>query len=140
MNRNTFSRRRFLSFCVLLLLTVPAFGKEAPLQVINWPDDTNPVVRFSFGKFKALPGMSSLRGYVMDTTAQNLSARLISAAQFKVYLFDKNKVRIGEDTIALNNVGPGETVKFETTIATSGTPASVSIQELPLISGASHLR
>ncbi|MGA2167876.1 MAG: PEGA domain-containing protein [Terracidiphilus sp.] len=115
---------------MLVLLTVPALGKDVPLQVIDWPDGGTPVVRFTFGKFKPLPGMSNLHGYVMDTTAENLSPRRIQAARFKVYLFDKNKVRIGEDVIALNNVGPGETVKFETTVTTSGNPASVSLEAI----------
>ena len=47
-----------------------------------------------------------------------------------MYLFDKNKVRIGEDVVALNNVGTGETVKFETTVTTSGNPASVSLEAI----------
>jgi len=80
--------------------------------------------------FRLLPGMGNLHGYVMDTTAENLSPRRIPAARFKVYLFDKSKVRIGEDVIALNNVGPGETIKFETTVTTSGTPASVSLEAI----------
>jgi PEGA domain len=105
-------------------------AKDTPLQTIDWPSTGSPVVRFTFGKFKALPGMSSLHGYVMDTTAENLSHRVITSARFSVYLFDKNKVRIGEDTIGLTNVGPGETVKFETTVTTSGTPVSVSIADL----------
>jgi hypothetical protein len=115
---------------VCLLMVLPAFAKDAPLQVIDWPDTGTPVVRFTFGKFKALPGMGNLHGYVMDTTAENLSPRRIPAARFKIYLFDKNKVRIGEDTIALNNVGPGETVKFETTVTTSGNPAAVSLEAI----------
>ena len=73
--------------------------------------------------------MGSLHGYVMDTTAQNLSSRVISSARFSVYLFDKAKVRVGEDAIGLSNLGPGETVKFETTVMASGQPVSVSIQE-----------
>jgi hypothetical protein len=41
----------------------------------------------------------------MDITAENLSPRLIPAARFSLYLFDKNKVRVGEDAIGLSNVG-----------------------------------
>jgi hypothetical protein len=121
--------RSFRISLVLLLLAIPALGKDAPLQVIDWPTTGSPVVRFTFGKFKALPGMGNLHGYVMDTTAENLSPKLIPAARFSIYLFDKNKVRVGEDAIALSNVGPGETVKFETTVMASGIPASVSIQD-----------
>lgn len=121
---------RSLRPLVFLLLSIPVFAKDTPLQVVDWPATGTPTVRFTFGKFKQLPGISSLRGYVMDTMAQNLSAKEIASARFSVYLFDKNKVRIGEDVIALNNVGPGETVRFQTTISTSGTPASVSIQDI----------
>jgi hypothetical protein len=112
------------------MLAIPALAKDNPLQVIDWPETGTPVVRFTFGKFKALPGMGNLHGYVMDTTAENLSARRIPAARFKIYLFDKSKVRIGEDVIALNNLGPGETVKFETTVSTSGNPSAVSLEAI----------
>jgi PEGA domain len=121
---------RFLALAVFVSFCLPALAKDVPLQTIEWPSTGTPVVRFTFGKFKALPGMGSLHGYVMDTTAENLSQRVIPSARFSVYLFDKNKVRIGEDTIGLNNVGPGETVKFETTVTTSGAPVSVSIEAL----------
>jgi hypothetical protein len=124
------SSRVFRLSVILLLLTAPALAKDAPLQVIDWPATGTPVVRFTFGKFKPLPGMSNLHGYVMDITAENLSLRLIPAARFSLYLFDKNKVRVGEDAIGLSNVGPGEAVKFESTVMASGVPASVSIQEI----------
>lgn len=88
------------------------------------------MVRFTFGKFKSFPGMGSLHGYVMDTTAENLSPRRIPSERFNVYLFDKNKVSVGQDVISINNVGPGEVVKFETTVSTSGQPVSVSIEEI----------
>jgi PEGA domain len=125
----SFRFSRFASALLLLLCSATAFAKDTPLAVIDWPSTGTPVVRFTFSKFKTLPGMGNLHGYVMDTTAQNLSARVISSARFSVYLFDKAKVRVGEDAIAITNVGPGETVRFETTVATSGQPVSVSIQE-----------
>jgi hypothetical protein len=55
---------------------------------------------------------------------------LIPKAQFKIYLFDKNKARVGEDTIQVTNVGPGETIKFETTVMASGLPVSVALHEI----------
>jgi len=124
-------RSRFA--CLLLLLAaLPAFAKDA-LQVLDWPDTGTPIVRFTFGKFKTLPGLTSGREYVIDTTAQNLSPRLIPNARFAVYLFDKNKTRIGEDSITLSNVGPNESVKFQTTVMASGTPVSVSVTNLEQI-------
>jgi hypothetical protein len=121
---------RFLRVSLfLLLLTIPVLAKDTPLQVVEWPATGTPVLRFTFSKFKQLDGMSSMRGYVMNTMVENLSPRPISAARFAVYLFDKNKVRIGEDFIALNNVGSGEAVKVQFTVMASGTPVSVSVQD-----------
>ena len=122
--------RRFLLLLVLVLPTCLAAAKDVPLATIDWPETGTPVLHFTFGKFKALPGMGNLHGYVMDTTAENLSSRLISSARFRVYLYDRNKVRVGDDMIAITNVGPGETIKFETTITASGTPVSVSLTEV----------
>ena len=122
--------RRLGVLLMFLLLTFQALAKDTPLQTIDWPATGDPVLRFTFGKFKALPGMGSLHGYVMDTTAQNLSPRLIPAARFSIYLFDKNKVRVGEDVISVSNLGPGETVKFETTINASGLPVSITLNEI----------
>jgi hypothetical protein len=117
-------------FVVFLSVVSPSFAKDAPLQVIDWPTSGTPVLRFTFSKFKTLPGMGALHGYVMDTTAENLSSRVISSARFSVYLLDKNKVRVGEDVIGVTNVGPGETVKFETTVNASGQPVSIVLHEI----------
>ena len=123
------TRRCFICL-VLLLLTTAAWAKDTPLQVITWPTTGTPVLRFTFGKPKQLDSMNDkTRVYVMETLVENLSPRLISSARFSVYLFDKNKVRVSEDLIALNNVGPGESVKLQLTVTASGNPASVSIQD-----------
>jgi hypothetical protein len=46
---------------------------------------------------------------------------------FNLYLFDKNKVRIGDGWITLDNLTPGQAVKFQTTVHALGTPASVEL-------------
>ena len=132
MKASAFWFRCFCSSILVMFLTVQAAAKDAPLQFITWPTTGAPVVRFTFGKFKALPGMGTMHAYVMDTMAENLSSRLIKSARYAVYLFDKTNARVGEDVIALSNVGPGETVKFETTVMSSGMPVSVSINDLAL--------
>ena len=127
----TGSSRIFRLSLILLLFTLPALAKDAPPQVINWPATGTPVVRFTFSKIRELPGMTTLHGYVLDITAENLSPKLIPDARFTLYLFDKNKVRVGDNVISLTNVGQGETVKFQPTVMVSGVPVSVSIQEVP---------
>jgi len=104
-----------------------ALAKEPPAQVIVWPEQGSPVLRFTFGKFKEVGTFSGQKTYVTETTAENLWSKKIADANFALYLFDRNKVRIGEATLTVSNVGPGETIKFQTTIASSGPPASLSV-------------
>jgi PEGA domain len=110
------------------LLTLIAFAKDQPVQSVVWPGTGTPILQFSFSKFKQLGSVGTERTYQTDTTAQNLSAKLIPNVNLFLYLFDKNKVRIGEGWITLTNVGPGETVKFQTTVSASGVPVSVSLE------------
>jgi hypothetical protein len=104
-----------------------AHAKDAPALVIVWPEQGAPVLRFTFGKFKEVASLGNERTYVTDTTAENLWSKLIPDAVFVLYLFDRNKVRIGQATLMISNVRPGETVKFQTTVASSGPPASLSV-------------
>ena len=121
----TFVLARFaVTFATLVSF---AFAKDPPAQVVLWPEQGSPVIRFTFGKFKEVGSLGSERTYMTDTTAENLWTKRIADANFTLYLFDKNKVRIGEATLIISNVGPGETVKFETTIAAAGPPTSLSV-------------
>ena len=112
---------------LLMLLPVQGYAKDPPTQVIVWPENGTPVFRFTFGKFKELGSVGNQRSYVTETTAENLWTKHISNANFSPYLFDKNKVRIAEAMINVSNVNPGEAIKFQTTIASSGPPASLSV-------------
>jgi hypothetical protein len=112
---------------LVAILAVTAFAKDPPAQVIVWPEQGNPVIRFTFAKFKEVGSLGSERTYMTETTAENLWSKPIPNANFTLYLFDKNKVRIGEATLTVSNVAPGETVKFQTTIAASGPPTSLSV-------------
>ena len=120
--------RSFL--CVILFALIallPAFAKDQPGQILTWPDSGTPVLRFTFGKFKEIGGVGTQNAYVTDTIAENLWSKSIPDATFSLYLFDKNKTRVGEGYITLSNVGPGQTVRFQTTIQSSGSPVSLSL-------------
>ncbi len=102
-------------------------SKEMPPQTLVWPETGTPVLRFTFTKFKDMGSFRKTHTYVCDTMAENLSGKRIPNAEFALYLYDKDKARIGEGLITLANVAPGETVKFQTTVDASGTPVSVSL-------------
>jgi hypothetical protein len=110
-----------------LLIFAAAYAKEPPAQVIVWPETGSPVVRISFGKFKEVGSNAGQHNYTSETTAENLWSKPIARADFSLYLFDKNKTRIGEGWISLTNVGVGETIKFQTSVSTQGTPISISL-------------
>lgn len=115
-------------FSILVFIGVAvSFAKDPPAQVITWPEGQTPVLRFSFGKFKELGSNGNQHSYSSDTTVENLWGKPIARADFSLYLFDKNKARIGEGWISISNVGKGEIVKFQTTVTTQGNPVSLSI-------------
>lgn len=109
------------------LIASAAYGKEPSAQVIVWPESGAPVLRFTLGKFKEIGSFGNRRTFLIDTFAENVSSKLIPNGAFSLYLFDKNKVRIGEGWITFSNVGPGQAVKFQLNVDASGTPVSASI-------------
>ena len=119
--------RLFINSVVCLSFALALYAKDQPAQVLVWPATGTPVLRFSFGKFRELSSIGSLHNYLIDTTAENVWGKKISDATFTLYLFDKNKTRIGEGWITLSNVGIGQSVKFQTTVGASGTPVSLEI-------------
>jgi hypothetical protein len=125
--------RLVVSLFFSLVFVVFANGKEAPLQVIDWPASGPTVVRFSFSKFKELSSVGKQHLYTTDVTAENLWNKKISRAEFTLYVFDKAKVRIGEGFVSVSDVSPAGVVKFQTTIPASGTISSMELvpQTLP---------
>jgi hypothetical protein len=122
-------RRAFARAVVpcLVWTTLASYAKDPPTQIILWPDHGPPVMRFTFGKFKEVGSVGNEWTFMTETTAENLWSKTIADATFTLHLYDRNKVRIGEATVNVSNVGPGETVKFQTTIASSGSAVSLSL-------------
>jgi len=113
---------------VLFFLTAATVAaKDVPFQIVTWPDSGQPVLRFTFSKFKDVAGMGKQRTYISDTIVDNLSDKTMGNVNLSLYVFDKGKARIGEGYINLTDVGAGQTVKFQITISVSGTPASLAI-------------
>lgn len=116
------------AFALFFALSVSAMpAKDTHFQVVTWPDSGQPVLRFTFSKFKDIAGMGKQHTYITDTTAENISDKTIASVNLSLYVFDKSKARIGEGYINLTNVGAGQTVKFQITLAASGTPASLAV-------------
>jgi hypothetical protein len=110
-----------------LICAGSALAKDPPAQVITWPETGTPVLRFTFTKFKEVGSVGNERSYTTETTAQNLWTKPIGNASFALYLYDKNKVRIAEAHLNVSNVAPGETIRFQTFVASSGPPVTLSL-------------
>ena len=128
-------RRRFAGSWLMLSVLVTAFGtsvfaKDEPAHVLLWPETGQPALRISLGKFRDQGGS---RTYTTETTVENLWNKKINLATFSLYIFDKNKVRIGEGWISISNLAPGEKTKFQTGIEASGTPVTLQLvpRDLP---------
>lgn len=120
---------KFLRYStILFFISVgSALSKEQPSQVIVWPSNGQPVVRFTLGKFKDSGTAGKQHSYSIDVTAENLWGKRISKADFSLYLFDKNKVRIGDGWISISDVEPGGVLKFQIFAQSAGVPASTEL-------------
>ena len=122
-----FSYRSLVCFCLLGILAAASYGKEQPAQVVVWPASGPPVVRFTFGKFRESSSAGKQHSYNIDVTAENLWGKKISRADFSLYLFDKDKVRIGEGFISISDVAPAQVLKFQIFAQASGTPVATAL-------------
>jgi hypothetical protein len=122
-------RIRFLNGCTFLFLLIApgVWAKEPPPKVFVWPESGQSVVRFKLGKFTEIGSSGKHHTYTVDVTAENLWGKRIQRATFYLYLFDKDKARIGEGWISIKDVNPGETIKFQIGAGASGTPVTMTL-------------
>ena len=118
--------QRFAAIALLLVFTRFTEAKDNEV-VIMWPNTGAATLKVTFGKFREVSSYGGQHDYAEDVTVENVSASNIGFASFTVYLLDKNKVRIGDGWIALENVTPGQTIKFQTSVHSLGAPVSVDL-------------
>lgn len=79
------------------------------------------------GKFNGIGTYGGERNFTSEVVAENLSAKPIKLAAFKVYLFDKNKVRNGEGYISVTDLPVNGKAKFQFSVSTRGMPESLQL-------------
>jgi len=127
--------RHALVFACCLLLS-PSFAaakdkkekdKAEPTMVMVWPDQANPTIKLTFGRFTQLAifnGQLSLESHVL---VENTSGKRIPQASFTVYLLDKDKVRIGNGSLSFSDLDPGQQAKIAFQVFSLGVPASLNL-------------
>ncbi len=120
-------RRRLAALGTVLILASAAARAKDPEIILSWPAD-KPIIKFTLGRFVQTGSMHKQNTYTVEVTAENLWGKRITGISFDVYLFDKNKVRIGDGFLQVNNLDPGQKTKFSMFVQSIGTPASLSLQ------------
>jgi hypothetical protein len=115
-----------VAMVALLLSCLSAFAK-GPIQTLNWPSDEKPILRFEVDNITRVGSVGKQNSYEIDITVQNLWNKAIPSAEFYVYMYDKNKVRIGDGWIDFTNVGPQQAVKVPLHAAVIGSPQTISV-------------
>jgi hypothetical protein len=121
------NQRMPLLLLVLLLAPLALAKDSAPVKVIDWPE-ASPVLHFTFGKLQEVGSYKGQKSYTLEVTARSMWQRKIDRADFNLYLFDTNQVRVGEGWISISNLGPGEMTKFPLNVSTLGTPATMKLE------------
>jgi hypothetical protein len=107
-----------------------ALAAVAADTVLTWPSDAgkDATLRFTIGKLRAVNSYSGQTDYVGEATVENVGKKPLPFASFYLYLLDKNRKRIGEGYIEINNVGPGQQAKVAVSAHAMGTFAGMELQ------------
>jgi len=116
------------SFCLVFLAPANAVpAKDAPGMVLYWPNQENASVKLTFNGFRPMGGYGRKNTLLSDVIVQNVSNKPIPRASFTVYMFDKDRVRIGNSVLLFDDLTPGESTKVQFQCETVGTPVRLSL-------------
>lgn len=118
--------KRFAALFLFVFLAAAAFAKTDPAIVMLWPPD-KPALKLTFEKFHAQSSYGKQSVYTSDVTVQNLADKQIPRVLFTVSLLDKNNVRIGEGTLDVSGLDPGQSAKMEFQFYSVGVPVSLTL-------------
>ncbi len=92
-----------------------------------WPNEQKPTLRLTFERFQQLGGYGGQLSFMSDVTVQNVSDQKIPRASFTVYLFDKNKTRIGDGILQVKDLDPAQGAKIGFQFFSVGVPDTISL-------------
>ncbi len=119
-------RNKSLFLLPVVLACLSVFAADT---VLTWPaDGKDPIVKVTIGKMRSVNTTSGQTDYVADATVENVGKKPLPFASFYLYLFDKNKKRVGEGYFELTNLGIGQQAKVAATAHAMGSIASMELQ------------
>ena len=130
--------RHFLILLVLFPLLCPAaLAKDKDKDgskdqgesgiVMFWPNQDNAILKLTFSRFQNMGTYGGQMTLVSNVVVQNLSTKLIPRASFSVALLDKDRVRVGNGNLVIDDLSAGESAKVQFQCESAGAPAVLSI-------------
>jgi hypothetical protein len=120
-------RARVCLLGFLLTLTSLSLAKDEPGIVMLWPSQDNASLKLTFGRFRSVAAYEGKLTLVSDVVIENLSSKVMPQASFSVFLLDKDRVRIGNGLLVVNDLNPGESAKVLFQCDSVGAPVTLSI-------------
>jgi len=132
-------RRRLaiaLCFAFLVPLTFAKDKKDAAQPIILlWPDQNNPTLRVTFGRFTQLAAYNGQLSLESPVLIENMSGKRIPEASLTVYMMDKDGVRVGSGMLSTSDLEPGQQVRVAFQVFSVGIPASLKLVARNNLSG-----
>jgi hypothetical protein len=95
--------------------------------VMFWPSQDFAILKLTFSRFQNMGTYGGQMTLVSNVVVQNLSAKLIPKASFSVSLLDKDRVRVGNGNLVIDDLNAGESAKVQFQCESAGAPAVLSI-------------
>lgn len=116
-------RSTYILFTCYLLLSTLSLAKKQEL-VITWPAD-NPTLKLTFSQFQDMGSYGGRMSLTSQVLVQNLTAKAIARASFKVSLMDRQNVRIGDGLLVISDLDSGQSAKVQFQCNSVGPPAAL---------------
>jgi len=125
-------KRRQLAIALCLAFLVPfTFAKEkkdaAQPIILLWPDENNPTLRVTFGRFTQLAAYNGQLSLESPVLIENMSGKRIPEASLTVYMMDKDGVRVGDGMLSTNDLEPGQQVRVAFQVFSVGIPVRLKL-------------
>jgi len=122
---------RTIALC-LVSLCILSFAKDkkedkTPGIVLLWPDQSTPTLRLTFSRFTQLASYNGQLSLESNVLIENMSGKRIPEASLTVYLADKDDVRVGNGTLNMNDLEPGQQVRLAFQVFSVGIPVSLKL-------------
>jgi len=95
--------------------------------VLYWPGQENAILKLTFSRFQNMATYGGQMTLISNVVVQNISSKFIPKASFSVALLDKDRVRVGNGNLVIDELNAGESAKVQFQCASTGVPAVLSI-------------